>query len=175
MELKIVKFFNHLGSGGMNKLTDFISRIRFLIIFWTILALGFLIFDTESGKKIFFGILIASILHFIISEGIIKHLFSKIWGKRARPYIAYEKEIFPIGRKHKDSSFPSSHMSTTLAVLTVISFFHIVIWPLALIFVILMAYARMHNGMHYLSDVIVGALLGFLYGEIGINLVNKFL
>ncbi|HCB51180.1 TPA: hypothetical protein DEP21_01160 [Patescibacteria group bacterium] len=27
-----------------------------------------------------------------------------------------------------------------------------------------MAFSRMHNGMHYPSDVIVGSVLGILYG-----------
>jgi membrane-associated phospholipid phosphatase len=31
-----------------------------------------------------------------------------------------------------------------------------------------MAYARMHNGMHYPSDIIAGAALGTFYGLVGI-------
>ena len=174
MELKIVKFFNQLGLGVLDGATDFISRIKYLIIFWAALASAFLFFDKTNGQEIFLGIIIATILHFLITEGIIKHLLTKVLAKRTRPYLK-NSEIVPIGRKFTDSAFPSSHMATTLAVITVILYFHPIIWPLAVALAIFMAYARMHQGMHYLSDVIVGIVLGILYGEMAIYLVNNWL
>ncbi|MCX6763850.1 MAG: phosphatase PAP2 family protein [Candidatus Moranbacteria bacterium] len=176
MELKIVKFFNKLGLGVLDKAAYFVSRIKYLVIFWTILALGFLFLDKQFGQKIFLGIIIASAFHFLISEGLIKHTLTKIWGKRTRPYILH-REIIPIGRKFTDSSFPSSHMSSTLAILTVVVFFYPIFWVMAPAFLLalFMAYARMHQGMHYLSDVIAGAVLGIIYGLAGIFITNNFL
>lgn len=173
MELEIVKFFNLLGSKRIDKMIDFASRLRYLVYFWVSVMLTFLILDRTNGQKIFFAIILAFILHFIVTEGIIKFLLSKIWGKRLRPYIR-SREIIPIGRKFTSSSFPSSHMATTLIPLTVIFYFYPIIWPLALIIVLFMAYARMHQGMHYLSDVIVGIVIGILYGLLGLLMLDKF-
>jgi len=40
-------------------------------------------------------------------------------------------------------------------------------------FVLLMTFARMHNGMHYPSDILVGSILGIIYGAVSIYFVNK--
>ena len=103
MELKIVKFFNRLGAGSMDKVVDFLSRIRFLVIFWAIVSIAFFIFDKKFGIKIFSGIIVASVLHFLITEGLIKNILVRFFGKRIRPYIA-DKEIVPVGRRFSDSS-----------------------------------------------------------------------
>ena len=174
MEFKIVKFFNKLGLGVLDQATDFVSRVKYLAVFWSAIALVFLFLDKENGLEIFLGIIIASALHFLITEGLIKHTLTKIWGKRVRPYIR-NAGITPIGRKFTDSSFPSSHMATTLAILTIIFFYYPLTWPLALLTIIFMAYARMHQGMHYLSDVIIGAVLGIIYGLAGIYITHNFL
>ncbi len=78
-----------------------------------------------------------------------------------------------VGKAFTDSSFPSSHMASTLGVLTVFVYFYRKTWPLALIFVLLMAFARMHNGMHYPTDVLAGTILGLGYGLLAIYIVNK--
>ena len=173
MEIAIVKFFNKFGSGPIDKVTDILSRVRFLIIFWIILAIAFLLFDEKYGAKIFFGIIIANALHFLITEGLIKRLATKIWGKRLRPYQKYP-EIKAIGREFKDSSFPSSHMATTVAMLLVICFFYPVLWAIAVLLIIFMAYARLHQGMHYPSDILAGIILGIGYGWVGIFIINNF-
>lgn len=41
------------------------------------------------------------------------------------------------------------------------------------VFLFFMAFARIHNGMHYPSDVVAGAVLGILYGLAGIRIVNN--
>jgi len=173
-ELQIVKFFNQLWRGTMiDNVTDFVSRILYLAVFWTLAAV-MIFFFAENGKIIAVAMTIAAGLHFLVSEGLFKHLLFK-YLKRTRPYMAYPNEVFPIGRKHSDSSFPSSHTSANLSVLTVLVYFYPSIWPIALLFMILTAFARLHNGMHYLSDIMAGAALGILYGIAGIYLSNILL
>jgi len=172
MELKIVKFFNTLGGRWISSSANFVSRIRFLVILWASMAVAFLFFDKVNGRTIFIALTISSILHFVISEGVLKFLFPRFFFKRLRPYQAHPETITPRGSKHQDSSFPSSHMATTLAVLTVVVVFYPISWPIALMFIIFMAYARMHNGMHYPSDIIAGTILGILYGLAAVYLVR---
>ncbi|HCU71189.1 MAG TPA: hypothetical protein DIC35_05575 [Candidatus Moranbacteria bacterium] len=168
MELQIVKFFNRLGRGSMDALTKIVSHIFLLAAVWATVGTWILFFDRASGREIFVAMAIASILHFVIGEGVFKIFLPKYFPVRKRPYILYPDEIKAIGREHRDSSFPSSHMSTTAAMLMIITYFYIFIWPISSIFLIFMAYARMHNGMHYPSDIVAGTALGMLYGLIGI-------
>lgn len=173
MEYQIVLYFNQLGQGTfIDKLTAFISLIPFLIVLWTILAFLAFFIDKEKGKWVFLAVLIALALHFLISEGLLKHAILTFFPMRIRPWMAHP-DILAIGKIFTDSSFPSSHMASTLAVLTVLAAFYKKVWPWALIFVLLMAFARMHNGMHYPSDVLAGTILGVSYGLFSVWLVNK--
>jgi len=75
-------------------------------------------------------------------------------GFKERPYVAHTESITSIGTSFADTSFPSNHMASTLTMLTVIVFFIPGVWPFALVFALMMAFSRMHNGMHYPSDVL---------------------
>lgn len=173
MEYQIVLFLNQLGHGTfLDKITEFISLIPFLIILWTILAFVCLIIDKDRGKWVFVAVLIALALHFLISEGLLKHAILTFLPIRVRPWVGHP-DILAIGKNFVDSSFPSSHMASSLAVLTVLTAFYRKIWPLALVFVLIMAFARMHNGMHYPSDVLAGTILGIGYGLLSIWTINK--
>ncbi|MFA6383267.1 MAG: phosphatase PAP2 family protein [Parcubacteria group bacterium] len=172
MELKIVKFFNNLGGKRVSDVTDFASRIPVLAIFWSVVAVLILILDKNQGGVIFLALAIATFLHFFISEGVLKHLLPVFLPRRIRPYLAHPEMIIPNGTLHQSPSFPSSHMSITLGILMVLFYFYPVIWPVALLYIIFMAYARLHNGMHYLSDIIGGIILGILYGILSIYLVK---
>ncbi len=67
-------------------------------------------------------------------------------------------------------SFPSGHST---AVFSVLAFFGKIkaIWWLA--FAVLVAFSRIYLGMHYLSDVAAGALIGYTIGLIILLAVNK--
>jgi len=172
MELAIVKFLNRFKLEIVDSFLEFINRTIFLFIFWTVVAFAFLLFDDAYGGKIFWGIIIAALLHFAVSEALLKHVLINFKGKRARPYLAHPNEIKPIGKPHKDSSFPSSHMASALAILAVILFFQPLFWPWALIFVIILAFFRMRSGMHYPTDVLAGAILGVIYGITAVKIIN---
>lgn len=167
MELGIVKFFNRLGKGKVDGVTDFLSRVRYLFVFWAVVSAVAIFFGGDQRATIFVALAVVTAEHFLFSEGIMKHALTKIWGIRKRPYLV-DKEIVPIGRQFSDSSFPSSHMTSASAMFTVLIYFFPFIWPVSLLFILLMAFARLHNGMHYLSDVLVGTILGIGYGVLGV-------
>lgn len=78
---------------------------------------------------------------------------------RPRPY-QYDPAIAPYGNLPKDGAYPSGHTSSAAAAATVMG----ALWPQrANEFQELarqVGYARVYSGMHYPSDVIVGARLG---------------
>lgn len=175
MEISVVKFFNQWGRGSVDAATDWLSRVRYLFVFWVGIAFLVLLIDSKNRSMLFVSFLVATVAHFLISEGLIKRGLTRIWGVRQRPYVAYPQDIMPIGRRFSDSSFPSSHLSSTLAMLTVIGYFYPMTWAVSVVFVLLMSFARLHNGMHYVSDIVVGIVLGIAYGRLGIYVAQLFL
>ncbi len=170
----IVQFFNRLGYGTiLDTITNSISYIPFLIGLWLVLGIIALFLDKKNGKVVFVSAIIAIALHFLISEGVFKYLVAD-YVMRVRPYIEHPGLIVGMGYDmFKDSSFPSSHMASSLAVLTVFTYFYRKVWPVVLVFVLFMAFSRLHMGMHYPSDVLAGIVLGITYGFLGIFIAKK--
>jgi len=171
-EIKIVQYFNTLGGKKTDDVLGFINSIRFLAFFWIALVIVATVKHPVIAQQFLIAVLIVTVLHFSITEGIIKHVLARFIGARKRPYIAYPGMIKPIGKKFSDSSFPSSHMATTVAMLVVIAAFYPSLIIPAVILILIMAFARLHNGMHYPSDIIVGTILGIAYGMIAIRLLS---
>lgn len=174
MELQIVQFFNQLGQGTIvDTFSYYFSWVPFLIVFWLILGLIAFIFDQKNGKWIFLGTIIVAIIYFVINDLIIKQTLASIFF-RERPYLVHP-DIISSGEMLIDSSFPSGHMSVTVAILSVYIYFYrkLWVWILAILFILLMAFSRMHNGMHYPTDVLAGTILGIGYGFLTIYIVNK--
>jgi len=176
MDYQIVLYLNKLGYGTfIDNITNFVSWIPFIFVLWLVLGIYTIIKDKKNGKWVFITILVALGIHFLISEGLFKHFLAEnLHIFRFRPWFTHSIEIRSIGKQFIDSSFPSSHMTSTLAVLTVFVSYYSKVWPWALIFILIMAFSRMHNGMHYPTDVIAGSLLGILYALAAIKIV-KFL
>lgn len=174
MELQIVTFFSHLGAGTfLDKITFFISDRLFLLGLWVVFGVLAVIFDKKNGKWVFLGIIIAALIYFVINDFIIKPGIANFLF-RERPYIAYPSRITLIGVQFTDSSFYSGHMASTASFVTLFCYFYRKrwVWATGAIFVILMGFARMHNGMHYPSDVLFGTMFGIGYGLITAWIVN---
>lgn len=176
-ELAMVSMINHLGAGSVvDRLSSLISHVIFLVIIWTFVALLVLILDRKNGRWVVLTLIIALVINFIVSDGFFLHVVT-IFYQRTRPWLAHPDVITPIGPGSElltNTSFPSRHLSSTLTILTVYFYYYRWSWLPSLIFVFLMAFSRIHNGMHYPSDVLVGALLGVLYATIGLQIIKTF-
>jgi undecaprenyl-diphosphatase len=163
-EIKIVTYLNSVGNKRLDCFLSFINSITFLAFFWVVLSVIAIMRHPEITGSFLKAIVMVAVLHFGITEGIIKHLALYVIPKRKRPFVAYPLLIKSVGRKFSDSSFPSSHMASSTAMLFVITAFYPSLLILAIFFVVLMAFSRLHNGMHYPSDILAGVLLGLGYG-----------
>ena len=170
-EIKMVKYCNRLGGKKTDSLLGFINSIRFLAFFWLVLVVVASLKHPVIAEQFLLAVLIVSVLHFCITEGFIKHFLTRFFPARQRPYSAYPELIKPIGKKFSDSSFPSSHMATTAAMLVVIAAFYPSLVIPAIMLILIMAFSRLHNGMHYPSDIVAGTILGIAYGMIAIKLL----
>lgn len=75
----------------------------------------------------------------------------------------------------KSASFPSNHATNTTALAMTVAFFYpFLMWP-AVITTVLIAYSRVYVGVHFVSDVLAGILIGSLLGFLWIKFVfNRF-
>lgn len=174
MEFAIVKFFNHLGAEWIDPIAIFISSNTLLGILGIVITVYFLVYDKKNGKQIAMAAVIAVGLHFLTSEIFFKYILPEFGLFRLRPYLAHPGELIPLGKLNTSSSFPSSHMAYVLSLLTVYVYYYRKFLLPAAAFAVFMAYARIHNSMHYPSDVLAGAALGVLYGILAIKISKKY-
>jgi len=171
----IAKAINNFAYGTfLDKISWLISYRPFLICSVAIIALMIFWKDKKYGKYFFVAFVIAVAMYGLFNEILWKgFLADEIWFSE-RPYLAYPNDIFPIGKLNTDSSFPSNHLSFLTLSLVVICYFYRKrqIWILSLLAIILMALSRIHNGMHYPTDVLGGILTGMIYGIVGIKIAN---
>lgn len=84
---------------------------------------------------------------------------------RARPFVGHaafiRARIRPPLTIH---SFPSSHASSAFALATALAFWHPILGFLGFVMALLVSIGRMAVGVHYLTDVSVGAIIGILSG-----------
>ncbi|NDK56780.1 phosphatase PAP2 family protein [Pontibacter fetidus] len=98
--------------------------------------------------------------------------FAKTFISRARPsdVAYYEVEHY---------SFPSGHATTVMALFGLLAYFiyrhnsnkpfrKSIFW-LAAVFIMLVGFSRIYLGVHFLSDVLAGFILGFVWMLVGIS------
>lgn len=88
----------------------------------------------------------------------------KVLTDRPRPYVAHPEQE-PLDRAALELSLPSGHAATSFAAAVVLSRFA-PRWATPLLFVLaaLIAWSRVYVGVHYPTDVLLGALLGAAVG-----------
>jgi undecaprenyl-diphosphatase len=134
---------------------DFVENDYIIFPIIIIVQLLFILIDSKgfkTGKRKFIYLIIALVLTFLIST-LLKTIIS-----RERPLTSPHK-LFPDFFLDK-YSFPSGHTSTTFTLFAFIKS-KVLIW-IWVIFAIFIMVSRLWNGMHYPSDVIAGAVLGYL-------------
>jgi len=127
-------------------------------VIWAILGLIFLFRKNLRFNGI--KIISALIITFLITEFVVKPIFM-----RERPYMLNPEHILIVSEPF-GTSFPSGHTSTSFA--SAVQFFGInkKAGIAALIFAALVAFSRLYLYVHFLTDVICGALLGTVLGLI---------
>lgn len=150
-----------------NPLFDFIFKALGVLgdnmLIWFIIALGFLLYHKN---KQFITTFIAGGASVFIINTIIKKIV-----KRERPYIADNNITALVSES--SYSFPSGHSSSAFLAATILTFYFpkYRVWFFILAFLI--AFSRVYVGVHYFSDVLVGAIEGIVIGWLVYWIVNK--
>lgn len=156
--------FNKHRSKKLDLFSAFISNVPLLVAFWVVVACIIVLHEPLTGFFVCLGLAIVFIMHFVVSEGILKYCGKLLSLERMRPYKEYPNEVRAIGKKFLDSSFPSSHVASMVGGLVILVYFYQFLWLGAVVVTAFLSWSRLHNGMHYPSDIVAGIILGLAYG-----------
>jgi 4-amino-4-deoxy-L-arabinose transferase-like glycosyltransferase/membrane-associated phospholipid phosphatase len=81
--------------------------------------------------------------------------------ERPRPYVQFP-ELTPLGRGDA-FSMPSGHAANSMAMALVVATFYRRLRYVAFFFAFMVSFARVYSGVHFPTDVFVGATLALLY------------
>lgn len=123
----------------------------------------------QRDKKfliIFFG---SFLLTTLLTDVFLKNYF-----RRPRPYpIAPVHYNLIANTCPVDFSFPSGHAAAAFSAAGVLSYFDKKRRGLYYAIAVLISYSRIYLGCHYLADVVVGALLGYLISKATLLLFSR--
>lgn len=161
IELSICLFFNKLGHYKFWRHFFWtISRLGDGVFWYTLIALLPIIYGIDG-----FNSMIHMTVSGIICVLIYKQLKSRLI--RQRPFISFNT-VLPLTKPLDRYSFPSGHTmnAVNFACLAIYQYPELA-WVVAP-FSALVGLSRVILGMHYPSDVLVGACLGFAIGQMSI-------
>lgn len=161
----------------LNHFFGFFSFLDYYIFFWILILIiwGFFIKKKHFSflKILFFGILISYLFSNILLKNIIQ---------RQRPSFKISTNtqntkdylnLVTIEKNPRDFSFPSSHSSVAFTAAFILSFFYKKKTYLFYSLALLIALSRIYFGVHFLFDIMFGALIGYYIGFFSINFFNK--
>lgn len=130
------------------------------VSYFAVIAAAF-IFDILLGVKLL-----------VITAGpyIVVSLVRRIINAK-RPYETYDFYEEPPKNK-KGSGFPSRHVFSSFAVGTLICFFEPLLGAVIMVFGLAMGLCRILLGIHFIRDVLAGAIIGVLTSVIGMLIIR---
>lgn len=165
----LVAINNTMRTSSMDSIMPWITKLGDGGVFWIALALILLI--PKKTRRTGAAMAVAMMLGLIIGNGLIKNLVM-----RTRPFDLAHPVVTRgnlLISPPSDYSFPSGHTLASFEAATALFKDHTVYGFLAYVLAILIAFSRLYLQVHYPSDVLGGAILGFLLGLLGSSIVKS--
>lgn len=161
---EIVRYVSEIRHGFLD---EFFLGITFLsskvIIFFVLTSLLFFVSKGDKRRWIvplWLTLLLSGLVSFILKFSI----------QRPRPFQAGIVSVMPLLEKASyfiwNFSFPSSHAMIAFCAVPILSREFPKFKYFWILFAVLVSFSRIYLGLHYLSDVIAGGLIGYLIGAI---------
>ncbi|KQC34116.1 transmembrane PAP2 superfamily protein [Nonlabens sp. YIK11] len=158
---------NDWGNDTVDLFFNIVTHKLYSIPFYLVLL--FFFYNKLGWKNTLISVVTIAIL--IAASDQIANLF-KDGFERLRPFRepALEGVISKVGRSGGTYGFYSAHSSSAIGLAT---FVCLLLWKsqrvlciITIIWAILVAYSRVYLGLHYLGDILMGAVMGVLLGII---------
>ena len=157
---------NNLRCGFLTPVMRVITTLGNGGAFWIVLTLLLLIFRRTRRMGVYCA---ASMLLTLL----VVNLCIKPLAARTRPYELIQGLEILVSRPH-DYSFPSGHSANSLTCAwTIFRLAPKKYGVPALIFAVLIALSRLYVGVHYPTDVLVGAAIGVLLSEVALRALRR--
>ncbi|MCB1757118.1 MAG: phosphatase PAP2 family protein [Gammaproteobacteria bacterium] len=164
-EIPYCRFFNRINQKKLiNRFFGLVSRLGDGLLWYTIMAVLPLFYGMP-------GLRISLIMGLTGIGGLLIYKLMKSSTKRRRPFV-YSGDITQGVRALDQFSFPSGHTlhASGFATILVLYFPE---WSLpVVIFATLVALSRLVLGLHYPSDVAIGAIIGYTLAQVNIALLG---
>ncbi|MBM7855046.1 undecaprenyl-diphosphatase [Desulfohalotomaculum tongense] len=145
---KIMPFITHLGSGG---------------VLWLTCALLMYITGSEQKKRAALLTVVALTFSYFLSQELLKNVI-----ERERPYLVLAG-IKTLVQPLDSYSFPSGHTATSFACAVVLAKSWRRFKWLPVFLALAIGFSRVYVGVHYPLDVIAGAVLGIICGQLVVH------
>lgn len=174
LDFQILKAIQGLRTPTLDQIMAVITHLGDAGWLWVVLSAAFLFFYKKAFKK-------DRRVGFAMAIGLLLCLFTvdlsiKLMVRRPRPFTLGPTLGFYFNTfiKHpKDFSFPSGHSASSFAAALPLLLFRTRFGLPMVILAALIAFSRLYFGVHYPTDVLVGALLGLLWGMVGTMLARS--
>ena len=134
-------------------------------IFWILLTIALLI--NKKTRKSGWILMAALLVDLILCNGVIKNAVA-----RTRPYII-NSSIQLLIDQPKEFSFPSGHTAVSFTAVTALFLAkEKILWKIALVLAVLIAFSRLYLYVHFPTDILGGVIVGMIAGVIGFYLVE---
>jgi undecaprenyl-diphosphatase len=134
-------------------------------VFWYTLMSAILIVEQGEG--------LTPVLHMLAAglTGTLIYKWLKAKTHRPRPYQV-RQDVWVVGKPLDHFSFPSGHTLHAVAFGLVALFYYPVLAFLLIPFIVMVAMSRVILGLHYPSDVLAGATIGYVIAQISIRMLQ---
>lgn len=95
----------------------------------------------------------------LVTKALIDQIAVRV--RRTRPFVRHGFAPL-ISKRADDPSFPSNHAGGAFALAVALGWWMPGLWGVSLLLAVLLAAARVYAGLHYVTDVIAGAVIGSL-------------
>lgn len=137
-----------------DRLFSFLSLQYTWIFFWIVVFIVYTIWEERKHKAFIFYFILALTIAFFLTNILIKNIV-----RRERPWVANmtSNAVCPV-----DYSFPSAHAATAFAAAAICAYFDRKRRHVHYAIATSIAYSRIYLHCHYFSDVVFGALIGYI-------------